>query len=467
VLEYLPFGNLKEQHGQRNLSEVEVLTILEQGASALSYLHEQRPPIVHRDIKPENILVSSRSPLHIKLSDFGLAKASAYLETACGTVFYIAPEIARYYRRSSRGLKYTCAVDIWSLGVVIFKYGYGLPSVDCEWGLPWCQKIIEALDGWDSDSLVEILSDMLVMDPKRRLSAEECLQRALELKAPSRSAAPTPIPYGGQQHQIGESEPTVLGPTDVAFPTFRQDFRDSEIQRYIRSQVPHPVRQEDSLRSIRDSEIQRYIRSKNSRRSGAPAFEDDEDSLLSTRDTSSQVSIQSEARVRSVAPAIVQVDKRKRSTQRSATSSSSARRTKRTTAKSSRSHEEPGFAPDWQTDSNHAGYGEQNNSLAWDAFLPGIITENTGNSARGSVNVGQGAENAGYNGRAAMLSMSYGMGNLVEHDGQNSLERNAFAPGTSVDQGLANHGEHAENGWTDSYLRACLLRELHKEDHEP
>ncbi|KAF2744334.1 kinase-like protein, partial [Sporormia fimetaria CBS 119925] len=80
------------------------------------------PPIVHRDIKPENILVLSRSPFHIKLSDFGLAKAGSYLETRCGTLVYTAPEIAQYCRPNSAGSpRYTCAVDIWSLGVVVFQ----------------------------------------------------------------------------------------------------------------------------------------------------------------------------------------------------------------------------------------------------------------------------------------------------------------------------------------------------------
>ena len=37
-------------------------------------MHSKDPPIVHRDLKPENMLVMSKSPIHIKLTDFGFAK---------------------------------------------------------------------------------------------------------------------------------------------------------------------------------------------------------------------------------------------------------------------------------------------------------------------------------------------------------------------------------------------------------
>ena len=284
VLEYLPLGNLEDQHRLRNISDIEVLTLVRQSSAALSYLHGLTEPIVHRDIKPENILVLSRSPFHIKLADFGLAKASIYLETMCGTLTYVATEIARYYGTgSARGLKYTCAVDIWSLGVVVYQYSHGLPGHVTNFGLPWCQQIVDALHDWDSDDLLDLLSGMLVIEPTRRGSAEECLQRAWEVEGPQ---TPKLVHYERRQRELGESEPTIIEPTIMASPNFRQEnsyFGDSEIQRYIKSHILHQsgarvfednVPYQDSLGSIRDSEIQGYIRTQVHHSSCAPALAD-------------------------------------------------------------------------------------------------------------------------------------------------------------------------------------------------
>ncbi|EED22705.1 hypothetical protein TSTA_061930 [Talaromyces stipitatus ATCC 10500] len=168
ILECAPFGNLGNQE---QISEYEVVTILCQSLSALTYLH--RKGIVHRDIKPENILVQSRNPLHIKLADFGLSKAAGTPRTVCGTETYAAPEVFEG--------DYTNACDIWSLGVIIFEYVYGLPKRKGDRGRRWCQRILQALDDWE-DGLTEILSTaMLIMNPKERLPADECYVKAVWL----------------------------------------------------------------------------------------------------------------------------------------------------------------------------------------------------------------------------------------------------------------------------------------------
>jgi serine/threonine protein kinase len=147
-----------------------------QGSSALEYLHRQR--VVHRDIKPENILVQSRAPWHIKLADFGLSKAGESLYTFCGTPLYAAPEVIALQSQSrSQRQSYTAAVDIWSLGVVILAYGYGLPRYQKTGALPldWPKKLVRTLDIWDPDGL-DVLYNMLVLDPQRRASASACLE---------------------------------------------------------------------------------------------------------------------------------------------------------------------------------------------------------------------------------------------------------------------------------------------------
>jgi serine/threonine protein kinase len=199
ILEYIPLGNLKDLQA---ITAEESLAVLCQSLDALDCVHDQG--IVHRDIKPENILVETRDPLHIKLSDFGLSKATSSLKSFCGTHLYAAPEI---YEKHC-GSYYTSAVDIWSLGVVIFKCAYGLP--DChrrDVGLSWCNKIIERLNDWDSDPLIDFLSTaMLIIDPKWRHSARNCWVQALELSGwfESRSPTPTQVSYTLDKHSAKE-----------------------------------------------------------------------------------------------------------------------------------------------------------------------------------------------------------------------------------------------------------------------
>lgn len=184
VLEYVPCGSLEGLE----LSLEESMTVLCQGLSALTDLHGREVPIVHRDIKPGNILLQSADPLHIKLTDFGLSRASNDLTTLCGTPLYLAPEV---YTKTS----YTPAVDIWSLSVVVFECACDLPD-NCGYkGRDWCEMLVDQVNDWEDGDLIGLLSStMMVMDPKLRRSARDCYRQALRLISASYERCLTPTP---------------------------------------------------------------------------------------------------------------------------------------------------------------------------------------------------------------------------------------------------------------------------------
>jgi len=80
----------------KRFSEPQAARIVYELCLALDYLHKRS--IIHRDIKPENLLLSDSTPTAtVKLADFGWSnfeESSKKRQTYCGTVDYLAPEMA-------------------------------------------------------------------------------------------------------------------------------------------------------------------------------------------------------------------------------------------------------------------------------------------------------------------------------------------------------------------------------------
>lgn len=152
IMEYVPggdLGKLVQDHGPLNEENGKLLSM--QLLSALGYLHTNN--ITHRDVKPDNILINSLDPLDVKLTDFGLSKIidseQTFLRTFCGTLLYCAPEVYTEYIeyddnghrirgkpvRRIPGQRYSHAVDVWSLGGVLFYSLTGSPPYPVKGGI--------------------------------------------------------------------------------------------------------------------------------------------------------------------------------------------------------------------------------------------------------------------------------------------------------------------------------------------
>mmetsp|Transcript_18901 Transcript_18901/g.19022 ORF Transcript_18901/g.19022 Transcript_18901/m.19022 type:complete len:298 (-) Transcript_18901:111-1004(-) len=170
----------------------------------LCYCHSRG--VMHRDLKPQNILISKEGDL--KIADFGLARAFVPpirpFTHEVVTLWYRPPEILL-------GCKtYALPVDLWAVGAIlaemctkrplfpgdsevdevfrIFRI-LGTPNEDSWPGVTCLQDWNESFPVWPTllisnfcgnldDFGVDLVDNLLKLDPRKRLSAKEALDHS-------------------------------------------------------------------------------------------------------------------------------------------------------------------------------------------------------------------------------------------------------------------------------------------------
>ena len=118
VMDYAEGGDLhrllKEQ-GSRLLAEETVLDYFVQLCLAMKHVHDRK--VLHRDIKSQNVFLTQNRRV-VKLGDFGIARVlnstAELARTACGTPYYMSPEICDNKPYNDRS-------DVWSMGCLLYE----------------------------------------------------------------------------------------------------------------------------------------------------------------------------------------------------------------------------------------------------------------------------------------------------------------------------------------------------------
>lgn len=151
--------------------------------TALELCHKNN--IIHRDIKPENIFVNKNGDF--KLGDFGIARVTEKTSSVMsqkGTGPYMAPEV-------DKGEKYNETVDIYSLGIVLYRFlnNHRTPFLPMGQITHYDRKMAldKRLSGEPipapmngSDKLKKIVLKAIQYDPSKRFQNAKALKKALE-----------------------------------------------------------------------------------------------------------------------------------------------------------------------------------------------------------------------------------------------------------------------------------------------
>jgi eukaryotic-like serine/threonine-protein kinase len=126
AMEYLPGRSLKRViRDEAPLDPVRAIDITIQILKAARFAH--RHGVIHRDLKPHNVIIDDQD--HVKVTDFGIARAGASDMTETGSIMgtaqYLSPEQAQGHAVSATS-------DLYSIGVVLYELLTGRVPFDAD-----------------------------------------------------------------------------------------------------------------------------------------------------------------------------------------------------------------------------------------------------------------------------------------------------------------------------------------------
>ncbi|KAI7895031.1 kinase-like domain-containing protein [Mucor mucedo] len=174
-------SDIHEEATKASIDEQLIKRLTLELVQVVSWLHNHN--IVHRDLKLENILVyyDNRGELHLKLTDFGLARVfdpkQPILTTRCGSEEYTSPEIIQSIGYDGR------LTDTWSIGIILYALlvGYLPFSYSSRRGervSHLYHRIVLAKVNWPhtdkiSEEAKEVVQRILVREPDKRIRLDQ------------------------------------------------------------------------------------------------------------------------------------------------------------------------------------------------------------------------------------------------------------------------------------------------------
>ncbi|KTW28302.1 uncharacterized protein T551_02721 [Pneumocystis jirovecii RU7] len=191
-----------------NFLQSEVKTLMQQLLSATAHMHHNW--VLHRDLKTSNLLMTNRGM--IKIADFGLSRyfgdPASPLTQLIVTLWYRSPEILLGTQ------EYGTAVDMWSIGCIFAELLTREPLIRGKCEIDQLMKIFELIgmpteETWPgftnlpnskninfpkkkfnegsrlrtkfpflTNAGIDLLTKLLTLDPKKRISAQEALNHS-------------------------------------------------------------------------------------------------------------------------------------------------------------------------------------------------------------------------------------------------------------------------------------------------
>ncbi len=126
AMEYVPGRSLKQLiRDEAPLDPVRAIDLTTQILKAARFAH--RHGVIHRDLKPHNVIVDDNG--HVKVTDFGIARAGASDMTETGSIMgtaqYLSPEQAQGHAVSATS-------DLYAIAVVLYEMLTGRVPFDAE-----------------------------------------------------------------------------------------------------------------------------------------------------------------------------------------------------------------------------------------------------------------------------------------------------------------------------------------------